>query len=120
MKGKLSTMLSTFRAVVVSALTFLVPVTALAQRPPVVAEKGTIVFAHGLGSMVGVEILRKAGIAVDAASAVVHPSAGDWSEGVSMLIQLSDANHQVGIDCIEAAPAVAHRDKMLVFWRRRP
>jgi len=116
MKCILSTTRSAVRAVLVSALASLVPNAALAQRPPVVTEKGMVVSTHALGSMAGVEILRKGGNAVDAALAVgfalavVHPSAGNVGGGGFMLIHLADTNRQVGIDYIETAPAVAHRD----------
>lgn len=101
------------------ALTMGVTTTAQAQRQPVVSESGMVVSIHELGSMAGVEILRRGGNAVDAALAtgfalaVVHPSAGNLAGGGFMLIHLADQQRQVGIDYIETAPAAAHRDMYL-------
>jgi len=110
--------LSSVRCLVYVVLS-LWPLTATAQRQPVMAEHGMVVSVHELGSQAGVEILKKGGNAVDAAIAtgfaltVVYPSAGSMAGGGFMLIHRAADNRQIGIDYRETAPAAAHRDMYL-------
>lgn len=81
----------------------------------VIAENGAVASAHPLASMVGLEILRKGGNAVDAAIAtqlalaVVYPNAGNLGGGGFFVARLADGK-EISIDYREKAPGSAHRD----------
>src|ERR1700722_795751 len=79
---------------------------------------GAVVSANALASMVGLEILKKGGNAVDAAIAtqlalaVVYPGAGNIGGGGFMVAHLSNGKN-VTIDFREKAPGAASRDMYL-------
>jgi gamma-glutamyltranspeptidase/glutathione hydrolase len=79
---------------------------------------GAVVSAHPLASMVGLDILRQGGNAVDAAIAtqlalaVVYPGAGNIGGGGFMLASLADGR-TLALDYREKAPKAAHRDMYL-------
>lgn len=81
-------------------------------------SKGAVVSAHPLASMVGVNILKKGGNAVDAAIAtqlalaVVYPEAGNIGGGGFMVAHLKDGKN-ITLDYREKAPAKASRDMYL-------
>lgn len=81
----------------------------------IIAENGAVVSAHPLASMVGVEILKMGGNAIDAAIAtqlalaVVYPNAGNLGGGGFMVTRLSNGN-TFSLDYREMAPGTAHRD----------
>jgi len=110
---------SSFHAIGLLLISFLLVTPLLAQRRPVEARHGMVSSVHELGSAAGVEILKKGGNAVDAAVATgfalasTYPSAGNLAGGGFMLIHLADGNRQIMIDYREAAPALASRDMYL-------
>lgn len=77
-----------------------------------VADSAMVVSAHGLASMVGVDIMRKGGTAIDAAIAthfalaVVFPQAGNIGGGGFMVVRLHDGTTAT-LDFREKAPAAA-------------
>ncbi len=81
-------------------------------------SKGAVVSAHPLASMVGLEILKKGGNAIDAAIAtqlalaVVYPGAGNIGGGGFMVAHLKNGKN-ITIDYREKAPAKASRDMYL-------
>jgi gamma-glutamyltranspeptidase/glutathione hydrolase len=81
-------------------------------------RNGAVVSAHPLASMVGLDILRKGGNAVDAAIAVqlalavVYPGAGNIGGGGFMVAKMADGK-TMALDYREKAPAAAHRDMYL-------
>jgi gamma-glutamyltranspeptidase/glutathione hydrolase len=81
-------------------------------------KNGAVVSAHPLASIVGIDILRKGGNAVDAAIAtqlalaVVYPGAGNIGGGGFMLATLADGR-SLALDYREKAPMAAHRDMYL-------
>lgn len=84
----------------------------------VTVNKGAVVSAHPLASMVGVKILQQGGNAVDAAIAtqlalaVVYPGAGNIGGGGFLVGHLSDGKN-IAIDFRETAPAKASHDMYL-------
>lgn len=84
----------------------------------ITCSKGAVVSAHPLASMVGVDILKQGGNAVDAAIAtqlalaVVYPGAGNIGGGGFMVAHLQDGKN-ISIDYREKAPAAASRDMYL-------
>ncbi|MCU0348918.1 MAG: gamma-glutamyltransferase, partial [Saprospiraceae bacterium] len=84
----------------------------------VVEDSAMVVAEHPLAAMVGEEILRAGGNAVDAAIAsqfalaVVYPRAGNIGGGGFMVIRLADGTADA-LDYREKAPAAAHRDMYL-------
>ncbi len=88
------------------------------SNAPVRAKSGMVVSASNIASMVGVEILKKGGNAVDAAVAtgfalaVTYPQAGNIGGGGFMVIHLEDGTNTT-IDFREKAPQKAFRDMFL-------
>ncbi len=125
--------LSKFRARTVTALTVLVlllssiaPVTNLlwtptalaASREPVRARHGIVASTNQVASLVGVDIMKRGGNAVDAAVAiafalaVTYPAAGNLGGGGFMMIRLSNGK-TTAIDYREMAPTAANRNVYL-------
>ena len=81
-------------------------------------SKGAVVSAHPLASMVGLNMLKKGGNAVDAAIAtqlalaVVYPGAGNIGGGGFMVAHLKSGEN-ITLDYREKAPAKATRDMYL-------
>ena len=81
-------------------------------------SKGAVVSAHPLASLVGVDILKKGGNAIDAAIAtqlalaVVYPGAGNIGGGGFMIAHLNNGKN-ISLDYREKAPAKATRDMYL-------
>ena len=81
-------------------------------------SKGAVVSAHPLASLVGLDILKKGGNAIDAAIAmqlalaVVYPGAGNIGGGGFMVAHLQNGNNFT-LDYREKAPAKATRDMYL-------
>lgn len=97
-----------------STIPFNIAVRA-ASREPVRGKRAMVASQHELASMIGIEIIKKGGNAVDAAIAVglalavVYPEAGNIGGGGFMLIRKADGK-SFAIDYREMAPAAAHRD----------
>ncbi|WP_225562926.1 gamma-glutamyltransferase [Rhodanobacter sp. DHG33] len=85
---------------------------ALNQAKPVIAKHGMVVSAQHLASMVGLDILKRGGNAIDAAvavgyaEAVVHPCCGNIGGGGFMTIHFKDGR-DVFLDFREKAPLKA-------------
>ncbi|MEW9570965.1 gamma-glutamyltransferase [Rhodanobacter sp. Si-c] len=85
---------------------------ALAKAKPITAKHGMVVSAQHLASMVGLDILRQGGNAIDAAvavgyaEAVVHPCCGNIGGGGFMTIHFKDGRN-VFLDFREKAPLKA-------------
>ena len=81
-------------------------------------DKGAVVSAHPLASIVGLSILKKGGNAIDAAIAtqlalaVVYPGAGNIGGGGFMVAHLKNGKN-ITLDYREKAPAKATRDMYL-------
>ena len=81
-------------------------------------RNGAVVSAHPLASLVGLEILKKGGNAIDAsiatqlALAVVYPGAGNIGGGGFMVATLSNGKN-ITLDYREKAPGKSHRDMYL-------
>ncbi|MCF6270823.1 MAG: gamma-glutamyltransferase [Melioribacteraceae bacterium] len=88
------------------------------SNAPVRAKNGMVVSASDIASMVGVDILKKGGNAIDAAVAtgfalaVTYPQAGNIGGGGFMVIHLMDGTNTT-IDYREKAPQAAYRDMFL-------
>lgn len=109
-----------------SAVLFFIALQSTAQINPykyrlqkkVLASKGAVVSAHPLASMVGIQILKQGGNAVDAAIAtqlalaVVYPGAGNIGGGGFLVAHLSSGKN-IAIDFREMAPSGANRDMYL-------
>lgn len=84
----------------------------------VVCRNGAVVSAHPLASLVGIQILKQGGNAVDAAIAtqlalaVVYPGAGNLGGGGFMVAHLSNGQN-ITIDFREKAPGSAGRNMYL-------
>ena len=84
----------------------------------ITCTKGAVVSAHPLASMVGIDILKQGGNAVDAAIAtqlalaVVYPGAGNIGGGGFMVAHLKNGKN-ISLDYREKAPAKASRDMYL-------
>jgi gamma-glutamyltranspeptidase/glutathione hydrolase len=84
----------------------------------ITCKNGAVVSAHALASMIGVNILKQGGNAVDAAIAtqlalaVVYPGAGNIGGGGFMVLHLKNSEN-ISIDYREVAPAAASRDMYL-------
>jgi len=89
-----------------------------ASIAPVAAENGMVVTAQHKATLVGVDILKAGGNAVDAAVAVgyalavVYPAAGNLGGGGFMTIQLADGS-KTFLDFREKAPLLATRNMYL-------
>ncbi|MCX7512834.1 gamma-glutamyltransferase [Frateuria sp. STR12] len=85
---------------------------ALARAKPVTAKHAMVVSAQHLATLVGVDILKRGGNAVDAAvavgfaEAVVHPCCGNIGGGGFMTIHLKDGRN-LFLNFREKAPAKA-------------
>lgn len=85
---------------------------------PLAAHRGMVVSAERDASLVGVEIMREGGNAVDAAVAVsfalavVHPEAGNLGGGGFMMIHLRNGQN-IALDFRETAPSGATRNMYL-------
>ena len=81
-----------------------------AQPNPIYGKNGMVVSTSQDASLVGINILKKGGNAIDAAVAVafalavVNPSAGNIGGGGFMLIHLAEKNETISIDYRERAP----------------
>lgn len=86
-----------------------------ASKDPVRGKNGMVVSASDIASIVGIEILKNGGNAIDAAVAVgfvlavTHPSAGNIGGGGFMVIHSVDGTNTT-IDYREKAPLAAHQD----------
>ncbi len=102
-------------AALLSAASFL---PAQSDLESVRGQHGMVASSSEIATRVGVDILRKGGNAVDAATAVglalavTHPTAGNIGGGGFMLIRMSDGRC-AAIDYRETAPAAATRDMYL-------
>jgi len=82
------------------------------------SRNGAVVSAHPLASLVGLEILKKGGNAIDAsiatqlALAVVYPGAGNIGGGGFMVATLANGKN-ITLDYREKAPGKSHRDMYL-------
>ena len=100
------------------ALIALLPSLGLAQTNPHSSSGGVVVSDSLLASVVGAEILKNGGNAVDAAVAtgfalaVVFPTAGNIGGGGFMIVRMADGE-SVAIDYREMAPLAAHREMYL-------
>jgi gamma-glutamyltranspeptidase/glutathione hydrolase len=81
-------------------------------------EKDAVVCAHPLASMVGAQILKQGGNAIDAsiavqlALAVVYPGAGNIGGGGFLVARMNDGK-TFALDYRETAPSKATRDMYL-------
>jgi gamma-glutamyltranspeptidase / glutathione hydrolase len=91
----------------------------LPRVPAVVARHGMVVAQERRAALIGLEVLKRGGNAVDAAvavgfaMAVTYPRAGNIGGGGFMLIHLAKTNRQHAIDYRETAPAATARDTYL-------
>ncbi|MEO6539473.1 MAG: gamma-glutamyltransferase, partial [Ferruginibacter sp.] len=89
-----------------------------AVQKTISCNKGAVVSAHPLASMVGLQILKQGGNAFDAAIAtqltlaVVYPGAGNIGGGGFMVAHLKNGKN-ISLDYREKAPAKASRDMYL-------
>jgi gamma-glutamyltranspeptidase / glutathione hydrolase len=97
---------------------FFISLAAVSYADPVRGQNGMVVSSSKLSSLVGIEILKKGGSAIDAAVAigfalaVTYPSAGNIGGGGFMVIHLRNGNNTT-IDFRETAPLKAYRDMYL-------
>src|ERR1035437_10838732 len=97
---------------------FLLSIARGSYPDPVRGQNGMVVSSSKLSSLVGIEILKKGGNAVDAAVAVgfalavTFPSAGNSGGGGFMVIHLKNGSNTT-IDFRETAPLKAYRDMYL-------
>src|ERR1700749_2448672 len=96
------------------------------QYPPVqqvTAQNGMVVAQEGRAALIGAEVLKRGGNAVDAAVAVgfamgvTYPRAGNIGGGGFMVIHLArkarSAAQDIAIDYRETAPAATTKDTFL-------
>jgi gamma-glutamyltranspeptidase/glutathione hydrolase len=92
------------------------------QFPPVqavTAQNGMVVAQESRAALIGAEVLKRGGNAVDAAvavgfaMAVTYPRAGNIGGGGFMLIHLARKNQDIAIDYRETAPAATTRETFL-------
>ena len=117
---------TTRRAVLAGLLLASAASTAQAQRalqfPPVQtvsAPHGMVVAQESRAALIGAEVLKRGGNAVDAAvavgfaMAVTYPRAGNIGGGGFMLIHLARGKKDIAIDYRETAPAATTKDTFL-------
>src|SRR5215203_3784795 len=86
---------------------------------PVIAQQGMVVTQESRAALIGAEVLKRGGNAVDAAvavgfaMAVSYPRAGNLGGGGFMLIHLADQNKDIAVDYRETAPAATRKDIFL-------
>lgn len=86
---------------------------------PVVAQHGMVVAQESRAALIGAEVLKRGGNAVDAAvavgfaMAVTYPRAGNIGGGGFMLIHLAKGKRDIAIDYRETAPAATTKDTFL-------
>src|SRR5882724_338868 len=86
---------------------------------PVTAQHGMVVAQESRAALIGAEVLKRGGNAVDAAvavgfaMAVPYPRAGNIGGGGFMLIHLARKNQDIAIDYRETAPAAITRETFL-------
>jgi gamma-glutamyltranspeptidase/glutathione hydrolase len=112
------------------AVAFVLPVHAQQQRrlefppvQPVTARHGMVVAQEARAAVIGAEVLKRGGNAVDAAvavgfaMAVTYPRAGNIGGGGFMVIHLAKGRNaparQIAIDYRETAPAATTRETFL-------
>jgi gamma-glutamyltranspeptidase/glutathione hydrolase len=94
------------------------PATGAASREPARARHGMVASTSEIASLVGVDIMKRGGNAVDAAVAVglalavTWPSAGNLGGGGFMMIRRADGSTEI-IDYRERAPLAATREMYL-------
>src|SRR5882672_3303236 len=123
-------MIRTMRCALVGLLIAASAASAQAQRglqfppvQPVTAQNGMVVAQESRAALIGAEVLKRGGNAVDAAvavgfaMAVTYPRAGNIGGGGFMVIHLAGAKHKpaqdIAIDYRESAPAATTRDVFL-------
>jgi gamma-glutamyltranspeptidase/glutathione hydrolase len=86
---------------------------------PVTAQNGMVVAQESRAALIGTEVLKRGGNAVDAAvavgfaMAVTYPRAGNIGGGGFMLIHLARKQQDIAIDYRETAPAATTRETFL-------
>ncbi|CAN0053130.1 unnamed protein product, partial [Phaeothamnion confervicola] len=86
---------------------------------PVTARNGMVVAQEARAALIGAEVLKRGGNAVDAAvavgfaMAVTYPRAGNIGGGGFMLIHLAKGKRDIAIDYRETAPAATTRETFL-------
>src|SRR2546426_10693474 len=97
----------------VALVTIIVLVRILeAGSEPARAKKGMVIWASGIGSEIGAQVLKDGGNAIDAvvatafALAVTHPTAGNIGGG-GFLVYRSAPGEAVAYDFREKAPAAS-------------
>ncbi|MEM0908839.1 MAG: gamma-glutamyltransferase [Pseudomonadota bacterium] len=126
MRIYLNTIPKTLSVLAVSAAIALTPLAPQAQilsdgrrHHPVSAAKHMVVSQEAQASLVGLEILRGGGNAVDAAVAVgfalavTLPRAGNIGGGGFMMIHMAQTGETVAIDYRELSPSASDRDMFL-------
>ncbi len=119
-------MIRTMRTALVGLLIAASAVSAQAQRalqfPPVqavTAQHDLVVAQESRAALIGAEVLKRGGNAVDAAvavgfaMAVTYPRAGNIGGGGFMLIHLAHKQQDIAIDYRETAPAATTRETFL-------
>jgi gamma-glutamyltranspeptidase/glutathione hydrolase len=115
--------LTAFTAALIGGL-LLAGAARAASPEPIMATDGLVVSENSEASLIGTEILRRGGNAIDAAIAthfalaVAYPQAGNLGGGGFMLIRTADGACEA-IDFREVAPAAATRE-MFLDARGRP
>ena len=114
---------ATRRAVIAGLLIAAGVASAQAQQyppvQPVTAQNGMVVAQESRAALIGAEVLKRGGNAVDAAvavgfaMAVTYPRAGNIGGGGFMLIHLARKNQDIAIDYRETAPAATTRETFL-------
>src|SRR6476659_6132334 len=114
---------TTRRAVIAGLLIAAGVASAPAQQIPpvqaVTARNGMVVAQEGRAALIGAEVLKRGGNAVDAAvavgfaMAVTYPRAGNLGGGGFMLIHLAKGKRDIAIDYRETAPAATTKDTFL-------
>jgi gamma-glutamyltranspeptidase/glutathione hydrolase len=94
-------------------------VSAIPPVQPVTARNGMVVAQEGRAALIGAEVLKRGGNAVDAAvavgfaMAVTYPRAGNLGGGGFMVIHLAKSRRDIAIDYRETAPAATTKDTFL-------